>query len=108
MTDHQRPDTIAGYTHPEKAQGRPRAAAYKTFTEGQKPKKKEVFGSVSADAQYASNQELKRDEEEEVLCPVCSQPPTKVCPCGYNDKKCEEGHIWYTSRDGKIKVGNPH
>ena len=54
MTDHQRPETIAGYTHPENAQGRQRAATYKTFTEGQKPKKKEKFGNTVAGNQYAS------------------------------------------------------
>ena len=51
--DNKRPNTIPGYSHPEKTTTS-RGNKYKTFTEGQKPKKKEKFGSTVVGNQYAS------------------------------------------------------
>ena len=51
--DNKKLVTIPGYVHPEKTVNS-RGNKYKTFTEGQKPKKKEKFGSVVSGNQYAS------------------------------------------------------
>jgi hypothetical protein len=51
--DNKKLTTIPGYVHPEKTVIS-RGNKYKTFTEGQKPKKKEKFGSVLSGNQYAS------------------------------------------------------
>jgi hypothetical protein len=102
MAELKRPENIPGYQHPTSS-SYSRQSMYKTFTEGNKPKKKEKFGKTTGGKQYASYGEL-----EEELCPLCEKPPIKTCPCSYNDKYCDEGHIWYTNRDGNIKQGNPH
>ena len=51
--EKQRPNTIPGYVHPDNTT-KHRGTVYKTFTEGQKPKKKEKFGKTLAGNQYAS------------------------------------------------------
>ena len=107
MTEPRRPSAIPGYTHPEKTRYS-RAGMYKTFTEGAKPRKKEKFGTTTIATQYASSKELESDKAELTSCPICKAPPVNVCPCGYNDKTCKEGHVWFTDRDGKTKSGNPH
>jgi len=50
---NERQKIIAGYEHPDKTI-KSRGTKYKTFTEGQKPKKKEKFGSTIAGSNYAS------------------------------------------------------
>ena len=100
MTD-QRPTSIPGYEHPEELVYNSNKV-YKTFTEG---KKSSTFGTAKVGNLYASNAEF--ETEEEVLCPQCNEPPVSVCPCGYNDKKCKNAHVWYTDRDDTINTTNP-
>ena len=50
---NERQKIIAGYEHPDKTI-KSRGTKYKTFTAGQKPKKKEKFGSTTAVSNYAS------------------------------------------------------
>jgi hypothetical protein len=102
----RRPDNIPGYNHPSDNTSYSKNGMYKTFTEGQKPKKKEKFGVVSSGSQYASAASPSIDDDN---CPVCNTPYTSVCNCVYSDKKCKNGHVWYISRtDGQPTVGNPH
>jgi len=98
----RRTDIIQGYEHPEDSKYC-RSRMYKTFTEGKKIKKTEKFGTTLAGKQYANIGSL--DDE---LCPSCNSPAISTCPCGYSDKKCRKSHIWYTDRDGKVNIGNPH
>jgi len=105
--ESKRPDNIAGYQHPA-TQRYSRNNIYKTFTEGQKPKKKEKFKTTEVGNAYSSHKELDIDAEAEAKCPTCNEEVVKRCECAYNDKTCKLGHIWYTDRDGKIKKGNPH
>ena len=101
----RRPEHISGYEHPSNSTYS-RNGIYKTFTEGEKTKKNETFGNTSVGSQYATIANFTKDEEN--LCPKCNSPPTSICNCAYSDKKCSNGHIWYTARDGKSKLGNPH
>ena len=78
--DSKQSNLITGYSHPTQTISS-RGRMYKTFSEGSKPKKK---------------------------CPICDELSNKICNCSYNDKTCPKGHIWYTDREGNIKVGNPH
>lgn len=103
MTNHNRPETIKGYIQPDEIKYSSRQGVYKTFTEGQKQKKQEIFGNTTVGKQYASY-----GEHVEEKCPECNQQSVKNCLCGYSDKICVNGHLWYTDRDGKIKRGNPH
>jgi len=104
MAEHKRPDIIPGYEHPTSTNYSTSNSIYKTFTEGQKNvKNKEKFGNTSVGKQYASYGDYDED-----LCPVCNKSPNNTCPCAYNDKRCDNSHVWYTNRDGKIKIGNPH
>ena len=107
----KRPNNIPGYVHPN-SNSYSRNSMYKTFTEGQKAKKKEKFGVTSIGGLYVSHKTLENEEEEEKeenTCPVCMEECIKICPCVYNDRICSQGHVWFTNRnDGKIKVGNPH
>tara|TARA_B110000971_G_C19738420_1_gene376343 strand:- start:203 stop:514 length:312 start_codon:yes stop_codon:yes gene_type:complete len=100
--EHKRPTDIPGYTHPGDMTYS-RANIYKTFTEGKNPTKKEKFGVTTSGNKYAKL--IVEDKE----CPVCKEEATKICPCVYNDRTCENGHVWYTSRnDGEPTIGNPH
>ena len=103
--ENRRPDNIPGYEHPEDSKYS-RSRMYKTFTEGKKIKKTEKFGTTLAGKQYANSGNIGDLDDE--LCPSCDSPAISTCPCGYSDKKCEKSHIWYTDRDGKVKIGNPH
>ena len=103
--ESKRPDKITGYNHPTTLKYS-RNNRYKTFTEGQKPKKKEKFNTTEVGNTYSSYKEL--DVETDIKCPTCNEKVVKRCECTYNDKTCKLGHIWYTDRDGKIKTGNPH
>ena len=107
MSLPQRPDTIPGYNHPENNSVTQKGTSiYKTFTEGKKVKKNEKFGSTQIGVNYTKAG--KNIDEKEEVCPVCDKPPVVICNCIYSDKKCKDGHIWYTDRGGKIKTGNPH
>ena len=106
MSDHQRPEKIPGYVHPETNSSVSKGGIYKTFTEGKKPKKNEKFGNTQLNNIYIKSKEYNTEEED--LCPVCDNPPVNICNCIYSDKRCELNHIWYTDRTGKIKTGNPH
>ena len=103
--DLRRPDNIEGYQHPEDTKYS-RSRMYKTFTEGKKLKKTEKFGTTLAGKQYANSGNSGNGDEE--LCPECNSPVISFCNCGYSDKKCKNSHIWYTDRNGLIKIGNPH
>lgn len=101
--EQKRNQEISGYVHPTTS-STGKSKVYKTFTEGKKAKKNEKFGSVNAGNNYAT---LEVSEAEEV-CPKCKEPVVDTCPCGHSDKKCSNGHVWYTDREGKMKLGNPH
>ena len=100
MSNVCRPENIDGYEHPSEHIYTSRNGVYKTFTEGQK---EEEFGNVIVGKQYAVNSALNNDK-----CPECKGNAIRTCQCGYSDKTCANGHVWYTDRDGKPKKGNPH
>ena len=103
--EHRRPENIPGYVHPG-TESYSKNNIYKTFTEGQKPKKIEKFGTVSVGTKYSSARLL---DDTDDLCPVCSSKYVKICNCVYSDKTCVNNHVWYTERgNGNPKVGNPH
>jgi hypothetical protein len=93
---------IPGYTHPESINFSNKKSIYKTFTPGLKPKKNEKFGNTIAEAKYGN---YDFDEEK---CPECNLPPQRICFCGFSDKTCSKGHTWYSNREGKLQMGNPH
>lgn len=105
MSEQRRPDNIPGYQHPTNYSYSKRGV-YKTFTPGEKPKGKEIFGNTATYSQYTKYGDYEDEDTE--LCPTCNTPPVQVCQCGYSDKTCASGHKWYTDRNGKIKKGNPH
>lgn len=102
MSETNRPNNIAGYVHPSKSTYT-RTSIYKTFTEGEKGKKK--FGRTNVGDNYATYGSIDGNNDG---CPVCQGEVIYTCPCAYNDKKCQNNHIWYTNRDGSTKQGNPH
>lgn len=100
----ERPETIPGYIHPT-TQSWGGGSIYKTFTEGKKARKKEKFGRTQMQDKYSLYGSGLPDNN---ICPTCRDVAISTCSCAYNDKRCSNGHIWYTRRDGKIKKGNPH
>jgi|SRR6478752_9753527 len=101
-----RPDNIPGYEHPVK-NTYSKQGVYKTFTEGGKTKK--FTKTTHAGKHYAAScNAYNNDDEDDMICPVCSLPASSICPCGFSDKNCPGGHKWYTDRDGEIKQGDPH
>lgn len=103
----KRPENIPGYEHPgDNIVSKSSGGYYKTFTEGKKPKKNEKFGRTSTGDVYGNVRTSVTDEDQ--TCPVCKKTAISTCNCGFSDKRCENGHIWYTDRTGKVKKGNPH
>jgi hypothetical protein len=96
---------LPGYVHPTNTNTN-RNSLYKTFTEGGKKKIKDLdkIPNAIAGKQYATRILV----QEEDSCPSCNKKAISTCPCGYSDKKCPQGHVWYTDRDGYKKLGNPH
>lgn len=94
---------IPGYQDPGTTNASTGNKSYKTFTEGTRSK---TFGSTAVGNPYSKYGEDTTNEGS--FCPVCKNSAIETCPCIHNDKKCSAGHIWYTARDGKILVGNPH
>uniref|UniRef100_A0A6C0LUM4 Uncharacterized protein n=1 Tax=viral metagenome TaxID=1070528 RepID=A0A6C0LUM4_9ZZZZ len=98
-------DVIPGYTHPTKVVST-RGNVYKTFTSGKKKKKKELFGNTTVTGStYVS---VNTEKKIVHVCPKCSDNDVSVCPCGYSDKTCSNGHVWYVDRDGGVRISNPH
>lgn len=99
MSEKQCPD-ISGYVHPT-SNNHTKKSVYKTFTAEEK-QDKYAFGVTTAGKSYA------RQAVHEEECPVCQAAIINTCYCNNSDKTCSNGHIWYTDRDGNVKVGNPH
>ena len=69
----RKPSDIPGYSHPENATPI-KGNQYKTFTEGERPKKREKFGTTDVGNKYASidveqetnvsQQELEKQRDE--------------------------------------------
>ena len=106
MAELRRPTSIPGYEHPDtNSYSSKHTSVYKTFTEGIKAQKNEEFNSTNTDKQYAVYNEENTEKEK---CPICKKEAIILCHCNFNDKECENKHIWYTNRDGKVQIGNPH
>lgn len=107
--DQARKMEIKGYEHPSSEDANfmgnalvgGRNKIYKTFSE---TSTKKEFGNTVVGKNYSRTQ--TSDEKEN--CPVCGLGYSIVCNCIYSDKKCENGHVWYTDREGLVKKGNPH
>ena len=109
MTEPRRPDNIVGYVHPN-AGNFSKKSIYKTFTEGEKSKGKEKFGSTTAGSHYVNYGNIVDEEEdniEENFCPKCKEHYSNISNCVYNFKTCSKGHVWYLDRCGNIKIGKP-
>lgn len=97
----------AGYKHPDTYSLDGKTSKYKTFSDtdiNRKTKDINDFGSAIAGRIYSLNKNI----EDLDACPKCKSVVVKTCQCGYSDKTCKNGHIWYVDRDGSIKNGNPH
>lgn len=99
---------LPGYVHPTST-NTSRDSRYKTFNPDAAKKKKDIsqFKGTSVAAQY-STFSAYAPADDDVKCPTCKSPAVDTCPCGYSDKKCENGHVWYTDREGRLKKGSPH
>ena len=97
---------LPGYEHPTST-NTSRDSRYKTFNPDAK-KKKDIseFAGTAVRPQYSTFDAV--GPAPEVKCPTCKSPPVKTCPCGYSDKTCENGHVWYIDREDKVKKGSPH
>lgn len=102
MANHNRPEKIPGYQHPDDLTFYP-LKGDKNFIDA----KKKFASSVNTTniKSYASNGIFIDNEEK---CPECGNPPIKTCPCSYSDKICNNGHSWYTDRNGNARIGKPH
>ena len=105
MNNIETKTTISGYTHPEIVNST-RNRIYKTFSGGSKYKKNESFGTNSVVDEYSKN--VSSSSDSDIKCPVCDNVAIHTCSCVNSDKKCENGHTWYTDRLGKDVVGDPH
>lgn len=101
MAEQKCPE-ISGYVHPI-SNNHTKKSVYKTFTAEEK-QDKYAFGVTTGGKSYAKQATTYEEEK----CPVCQGGITSSCYCINSDKTCAQGHIWYTDRDGNIKVGNPH
>ncbi len=109
--DQARKMKIEGYEHPNSSSDENflgnalvggRGKIYKTFSDSES---KKTFGTtVVGNNNYSKIESINNKDG----CPVCSLSYKYVCNCIYNDKTCDNGHIWYTDREGNVKTGNPH
>ena len=101
----ERPTEIKGYEHPKNS-NYSKKGVYKTFSDDpdETVENCSEFSNTETGKQYAS----LTIEEEEGVCYQCKGKIVKKCPCGYSDKQCENGHKYYTDRDGTIRLGDPH
>ncbi len=95
----------AGYQHPS-SNNMDRGSKYKTFSDSDTKKAKSIddFKGEIVGRVYS----LSKNIEDLDLCPKCKSEVVRTCQCGYSDKTCKNGHIWYIDRDGSTKYGNPH
>lgn len=95
----------AGYHHPS-SNNLDRGSKYKTFSDTDTAKAKSIdeFKGEVVNKLYHINKNI----EDLDLCPKCKEISIRTCNCGYSDKSCKNGHVWYIDRDGKTKFGNPH
>lgn len=100
--ENKRTEEIDGYEHPDDTSCYNNYSFYKTFDEN---KKKKSFCSSKKEGNKYLN--IISEYEEEV-CPICKEKSIKNCNCVYGDNICKNNHIWYVSRDGTTKIGNPH
>jgi hypothetical protein len=105
MSNIKRPDSISGYVHPTTS-NYSKNSVYKTFSEGTNEKFESTndFDNTENNKLYA-NYNLDKNIGN---CQICNEEAISTCPCAYNDKKCKQGHIWYTDRSGKSCIGDPH
>ena len=102
--EHQRPEKIEGYNPPENfVYNSKNNTIYKTFTDSSISDDNIYDISIETGKQYALSGEKILDN-----CPICNIEAYYTCPCAYSDKKCKNGHIWYTNRCGDIINGDPH
>ena len=99
----ERENHIIGYEHPETLNTVSKIKKYKIFSH----KKNKIFTdktSISTDENcYAVCSPVVNEN-----CTMCNSESNYISPCAYNDKKCENNHIWYTNRSGETVPGNPH
>lgn len=101
--DPSQAPVISGYVHPESNKYTKRSM-YKTLDSDEKRTKKAI-GTTLAGKTYSRAGVV--DDQDDV-CPECNAKPIKRCYCSHSDKVCEQGHTWYTNRDGEVKLGDPH
>lgn len=102
--DHKRPEHISGYVHPETAvSSKAGTTPYSVYKKGNG--QKSVYASAPSSSVYKI---VNTESDDSNTCPKCSEKAEHCCNCIYNDKKCSNGHIWYSTRDGSVKLGNPH
>jgi hypothetical protein len=98
-----RENPIIGYEHPETLNTVSKIKKYKIFSH----KNNKIFNdesSISIDENfYAISSSIVNEN-----CPTCNSESNYICPCAYNDKKCQNNHVWYTNRAGETVNGNPH
>lgn len=69
----------------------------------------QINDSNKQDAYFSESKVKQLYNFEDEYCPKCSEVSQFTCPCGYSDKKCSNGHVWYTDREtNRIKIENPH
>ena len=107
-------DEIPGYVAPStykklkttysKSGGGYKSDGYKSFNANTN----QVNNTATYGGNYISQSNMEGAINVEEQCPVCSSEAKFSCPCGYSDKTCPQGHTWFTDRNGKTKLGNPH
>lgn len=96
--ENKRYENIKGYEHPENFNSNYGGnSVYKSFNE-----KKNKYSNTDIFNQYVVKDNLNEN------CPVCEENVIKSCNCVFEDNMCKNNHIWYTTRDGEVKIGNPH
>ena len=100
--------SIPGYNMPTtygyKGNDKSRGSGYKSFNADAKK-----VNEFSINSTYMNQSQVQSVYDFQEYCPVCNEVAKFNCPCGYSDKTCANGHVWYTEREsGKIKLNNPH
>jgi hypothetical protein len=103
----QRLEQLGGYVHPTNP-SYSKNHKYKTFSDNDTKQKSNINGFKSTEVKglYGTNTAAVQVTDD--TCPICKEKAVIVCPCGYSDKQCSNGHSWYYDREGILKRGKPH
>lgn len=105
---HKNDKDPAGYVHPERPH-LPGANPYKTINVESDKAQYESNKKPALPYKHFSTSAEPESIQKNDVCPACGQTALYRCECKkYSDMMCQNRHVWYVTREGKVIFGDPH